>query len=539
MKPLHSLRMLALTASLTASLCIAPLASQARTPDDQLVIGMSMSNLLSLDPAAATGLDVAEIGANLYDTLIELDPKDTTHVVPGLAQSWQVSDDKRSITFNLQKGVKFQSGNLLTAEDVAWSLQRVVKLNLAQATVWKTYGFTAENAEKYMRAQDMFTFVLELPNQTIPRLVMDTIATTTGGMILDRKKVLENEKNGDMGAAWLTTHAAGSGAFTLDEWRAKDVMLLSRFEGYWRGPAKLRRLVMRHMTESQTLRLMLERGDIDIASGMTVPDIEALKKSPDLSVQSVQHGTLYYVGMSVKDPKFADKRVRLAIRNLIDYKGINEAVMLDYGIPHQRPVSIGTKATLPDPGYKLNVEAAKKLLAEAGYKNGFKTTIRVLADQPFITVATSLQATLAKAGIEASVLPGTGNQVYGAMRDRNFEMIVGRGGGGSEPHPHAALRSLTYNPDNRDEAKLVNFQGWRTSFVSPEINTLLQKAESEQDEKKQMAMYQDVQKIYEKEVGPIMVFSQMVDTILMRKDVTNFVGHPSNTTRYHDVYKRR
>ncbi|MDQ7988934.1 MAG: hypothetical protein REI09_04795, partial [Candidatus Dactylopiibacterium sp.] len=171
--------------------------------------------------------------------------------------------------------------------------------------------------------------------------------------------------------------------------------------------------------------------------------------------------------------------------------------------------------------------------------NGFKTTIRVLSDPPFINIATNLQATLAMGGIQASVVPGTGNQVYGAMRDRNFEIIVGRGGGGAEPHPHSSLRSLVYNPDNADAAKLTNFQGWRTSFISPEINALIEKAEVEKDAKAQTAMYQEIQKLYDTQVGAIQPVSQMVDTVVLQKDIRNFKGHPAATTHWRDVYKQR
>lgn len=521
------------------ALALASGLAAAKTPADQLIVGMSMNNLLSLDPAGATGNDVVEINANLYDSLVELDPANTYKVLPGLAESWTIAPDNRSITFKVRRGVKFHSGNPLSAEDAAWSLQRVLKLNLALASVWKSYGFSAANVDQHIRALDAETLQIALPEPTDPKLVIYTLGTSVGAMVLDRKKVMANEKDGDMGRAWLTTNEAGSGPFALNEWRQKDVLLMTRFDGYWRSPAKLRRVVLRHMTESQTLRLMIERGDIDVAAGMSVPDIESMKKNPNAVIESVKRGNVYYVAVSVKDPKFADKRVRQAIRALIDYDGINKTVMPNYGLYHQRPVQMGLPATLPNPGYKLDVPAARKLLAEAGFPNGFKTTIRVLSDPPFINIATNLQSTLALGGIEASVIPGTGNQVYGAMRDRQFEIIVGRGGGGAEPHPHSSLRSLVYNPDNRDEAKLTNFQGWRTSFISPEINSLIEKAEIEQDEKKQIAMYQEVQKLYEQQVGAIQPVSQMVDTLVLQKDLRNFHSHPASTTRWREVFKQR
>ena len=514
-------------------------ASFAKTPADQLIVGMSMINLLSLDPAAATGLDVSEINANLYDMLLVQDVAQPDRLVPALAERWQVSDDRKTLTFNLRTGVKFQSGNDLSAEDVAWSLQRVLKLNLALASTWKAYGFTAENVERYMRATDATTFVIELPRPTDPLLVLNTLATSPSAFILDRKVVQQHQKGDDLGAAWLTTHAAGSGPFVLNDWRANDVILMSRFDGYWGGPAKLKRIVMRNMTESQSLRLMIERGDLDIAKGMSAPDIEALQKSDKVRTQTLQRGTLYYVALSVKQPMFADARVRKAVRALIDYQGINQTVMPHYGVINQRPLPLGLAARLPDPGYTLNVEQAKAWLAEAGYPNGFKTTIRVLAEPPFINIASNLQSTLAQAGIQASIITGTGNQIYGAMRERSFDIIVGRGGGGAERHPHSSLRTLVYNPDNRDEAKLSNFQGWRTSFYSPELNSLIEQAEVEPDKARQLAQYQQIQNTLDTQVGAILPVSQMTDTVVLYHDVQNYQAHSAATTRYKDVYKSR
>lgn len=530
----------AMTSARTAgALALVLLAAQAQagTPRDQLVIGMNMNNVLSLDPAGATGNDVLGVAANLYDYLVELDPRDLNHVQPALAERWQIAADGNSLTLTVRAGARFQSGNLVTADDAAWSLQRVLKLNLAMASPWKSYGFTARNIERLIRAEDTRTLRITLPEPSDPKMVLYTLGTSVSAAVLDRKALMTHEKNGDLGAGWLLNHAAGSGPFSLTEWRAKDAMLLDRFDGYWRGPARLRRVVMRHISESLSLRFMIDRGDVDLAAGMAGPDIEALKKDANVVVQSVQRGTSYYVAVSMKDPKFADKRVRLALRSLIDYDGINQAIMPNYGVYHQRPVMMGLAATLPDPGYRLDVSAAKVLLSAAGYPHGFHTTIRVLSDPPLINIATSLQATLALAGIDASILSGTGNQVYGAMRERSFEIVVGRGGGGVEPHPHANLRALVYNPNNSDAAKLTNFQGWRTAFYSPGINRLIEQAARERDEAVQNAMYRQVQHLYDSEVGAIQPISQMVETVVLSKHVHNYVGHPSATTHLRDVYK--
>ncbi|CAM7619714.1 ABC transporter substrate-binding protein [Leclercia adecarboxylata] len=522
---------------LALSLMMGSGAAYAKTPPDQLIIGMNMNNLLTLDPAAMTGNEVVSIVVNLYDSLVELDPNTLTNVKPALAKSWDISPDGKTLTFHLRDNVTFHSGNPLTAEDVVWSMRRLLHLNLAQASVWKSYGFSKKNIDQQIKALDDYTVQLTLPKANDPQLVIYSLGALGNLGVLDRKTVLSHEVNSDWGNRWLTTNEAGSGPFMLETWQAKDVLRMQRNPNYWREEPKMNRVVLRHFQESQTLRLMVEKGDLDIASNMAVADINALRKDPQLTVEAVQKGTVYYVAMNMKEAHFANPKVREAVRYLIDYQGINKALMPGYGVLHQRPIKAGMPSTLPDPGYKLDIPRAKKLLAEAGYPDGFDTTLRVLADQPFLNIAIAVQSTLMQAGINAKIITGTGNQIYGAMRERKFDMLVGRGGSGVEPHPHSSLRALVYNPDNSDEARLTNFQGWRTSFYDKPLNEMIDKALLERDPQKQVADYQQIQVRYDQLIPALLPLSQMVDSVVVRNDVKNFQSHPSATTFLREVYK--
>ncbi|KAA6176432.1 ABC transporter substrate-binding protein [Pseudomonas marginalis] len=524
---------------LAAVLALAPMtAVNAKTPADQLIVGMSMVNLFSIDPANAPGLDASGVNANLYDTLVKRDNNNPEKHQPQLAERWQISDDGKQVTFHLRQDVKFHSGNPLTAEDVAWSLYRVMKLNYGLATTWKAYGYSVENIQALIRATDSYTLVVDLPQVMDPLLLVDSLAISPSAVVVDRKAVMAHEKNGDLGAAWLVTNEAGSGPFVLTKWSANDSLLMTRFDGYWGGAAKLKRVVVRHMTESQSLRLMLERGDLDLAYGMSAPDIRAIDGSDKLQVQSLQRGTLYYVAMSMKQPEFAKPKVREAVRNLIDYKGLDQQVMPYYGTLNQQPMQLGLDARLPDPGYHMDVAKAKALLAEAGYPEGFDTTIRTLSEPPFIDIAARLQSTLAEGGIKATIVTGTGNQVYGAMRARNFEIIVARGAE-RYPHPYFSLRTFAYNPNNSDDAGLPNFQGWRASFFNPQLNALIDQAGVERDSAQRLKLYHQAQNLYDQQVGPIMMVSQMTDTVVSAADVKGFDGDDALATRYLGVHKQR
>lgn len=512
-------------------------ASYAKTPPDQLIVGMNMNNLLTLDPAAMTGNEVVGVVVNLYDSLVELDPEQLTNVRPALAKSWEISPDGATLTFHLHDNVTFHSGNPLTAADVVWSMRRILHLNLAQASVWKSYGFSKSNIDRQVTALDDVTVQITLPKANDPQLVLYSLGALGNLGVIDSKTVQSHAQDNDWGNRWLTTHEAGSGPFMLETWQAKEVLRMQRNPNYWRGEAKMSRVVLRHFQESQTLRLMIEKGDLDIANNMAVSDINALRSNPQLSVDAVQRGTMYYVAMSMKEAHFANPRVREALRYLIDYQGINRALMPGYGVLHQRPIKAGMPSTLPDPGYRLDIARAKKLLAEAGYPDGFTTTLRVLSDQPFLNIAIAVQSTLMQAGINAKIITGTGNQIYGAMRERQFDLLVGRGGSGMEPHPHSSLRALVYNPDNSDAARLTNFQGWRTGFYDSQLNAMIDGALLERDPQKQVADYRAIQARYDQLIPALIPLSQMVDSVVVRREVRDYRPHPSATTFLREVYK--
>jgi peptide/nickel transport system substrate-binding protein len=390
--------------TLAALLSTAAIPAFAETPDDQLVVGFSMTNVLTLDPAAITGREPVQILANVYDGLVSLDAKDRAKVNPDLAESWEVAADGNSITFHLREGATFASGNPVTAEDVIWSLNRLMTLNLAQASFLKTHGFSADNAAASFTAPDAKTVVVTLPKPLDPDVIVQTLGIVGPGSVLDSKLVMENEKDGDLGAAWLNSNSAGSGMFGFEGWKANDRVILTRNDAFWGEPSAMKRIIMRHIPESQNQRLMLEKGDIDIGFSLAGPDLKALSEEEGVEVISQPGSGFYYLAVSMKDERFANPKVREALRYLIDYQGINAAIMPYYGQEHQRPIATGFLGELPDPGYTLDVEKAKALLAEAGHPDGFETSMTIASSFPAqMAMAPIIQANLAAAGIKAKI----------------------------------------------------------------------------------------------------------------------------------------
>lgn len=510
----------------------------AETPEDQLIVAFNMNNVLTMDPAAITGGETVQILNNVYDTLVDLDPE-TYELAPRLAESWEIAPDNSSVTFSLREDAKFASGNPVTAEDVAYSFKRALVLELAQSSKLASRGFVAEDADSYFVAEDDRTFVLNIPNPDDPRLLMMILAEAGFGSVLDSKLVKENEKDGDMGQGWLVNNSAGSGAYELGEWRSNEYVILSQNDAFWGDAPELTRVLMRHLPESQSQRLGIEQGDIDVAFSLAAADLKALEENPEITVESVPSAGFYYLAVSMKDERFANPKVREALRYLIDYDGINSAIMPYFGVERQQPINSNAFAALPDPGYSLDVDKARKLLEEAGYPDGFETTLRVISTQQFLDSATAIQGTLAQAGIEAEIITGDGGQIYGAMRERDFELLVGRGGGGQQPHPDSNLRAMAYNPDNSDEASLTNYQNWRTSFYDETLNGMIEDALIEPDQEKQTQLYEDIQEYMANEtVMSIQPFSERVVTAAYQDDVQGVIVDPW-VSRFAEVSKER
>lgn len=514
----------------------APVA-QAQTPANQLIAAFNMNNVLTMDPAAITGGETVQILNNVYDTLIQLNPE-TRMLEPRLAESWDISEDGMTVTFHLRPDVVFASGNPLTAQDVVYSFKRLLTLGLAQASPLMSRGFNAEDMDQYFVAEDDLTFVMTLPQPDDPRLMLMVMAESGRGSILDSQLVMENEVDGDMGRAWLTNNAAGSGAFSLGQWRSNEYVILQKNENFWGDAPAMDRVLMRHLPESQSQRLGLQQGDIDVGFSLAAADLRALEEDDGITVETVPSANFYYLAVSMKDERFANPKVREALRYLIDYEGINGAIMPYFGVVRQRPVNSSAFAALPDPGYTLDVERAKELLAEAGYPDGFSTTLRVISTQEFLDSATAIQNTLAQAGIDAEIITGDGGQIYGAMRERSFELLVGRGGGGQQPHPDSNLRAMVYNPDNSDEAGLTNYQGWRTSFYDADLNANIEAALLEPNESAQIVMYEEIQNQIEEIVPSILPFSERVVTAAYQSDISGLIVDPW-VMRFEGVSKDR
>ncbi|MBB3457044.1 peptide/nickel transport system substrate-binding protein [Rhizobium sp. BK313] len=533
----RSFRALSAGAALTLLTMAVPSAFAA-TPKDTLVEGFAFDDILSMDPAEAYELSAAEVTGNSYSLLVRLDINDTSKIQGDLAESWSVSDDHLTYTFKLKPGLKFASGNPITADDVAWSFERVVKLDKSPAFILTQFGLTGDNVTEKAKATDPSTFTFTVDKPYAPSFVLNCL-TATVAEVVDKKLVLQhvkpvtpsadNKYDNDFGNAWLKTGYAGSGPFKLREWRANEAVVLERNDNYYGDKPKLARVIYRFMKESSAQRLALENGDIDVARNLSPTDLAAIEKNAQLASTNAPKGTIYYVSLNQKNANLAKPEVQQAFKYLVDYDAIGKTLIKGIGEIHQTFEPKGMLGSLDENPFKLDVAKAKELLAKAGLPNGFSVTMDVRSIEPDTGVATSIQQTLGQAGIKVEIIPGDGKQKLTKYRARNHDIYFGNWGN-DYWDPHSNADTFTNNPDNSD-AGTNKTLAWRNTWTTPELDKETKAALFEVDTAKRGAMYQEIQKKY-LDASPFVFLFQQTEVAGYRKDVKDFKLGPSFDTNF-------
>ncbi|MBW8320870.1 MAG: ABC transporter substrate-binding protein [Rhizobium sp.] len=495
-----SMRLLTTSAAMALLLASAPQAFAA-TPADTLVLGWAFDDIITLDPGEAFEISTAEVTANTYSKLVNLDMNDTSKVVGELAESWTISEDGMTYTFKLKPGLKFASGNPITAEDVAFSFERAVKLDKSPAFLLTQFGLTGDNIADKAKAADETTFVLSVDKAYAPSFVLNVL-TSTVASVLDKKVVMDNAKSmtptaeykydTDFGNEFLKTGYAGSGPYKIREWRANEVVVLERNDNYFGEKPALARVIYRHMKESAGQRLALENGDVDVARNLEPGDVDAVSKKDGIALTSAPKGTLYYFSLNQKNENLAKPEVVEAFKYLVDYDAIGETLIKGIGTIHQTFLPAGQLGALDDKPYKLDVAKAKELLAKAGLAYGFTVTMDGRNTQLVTGIDENVQQTLAQAGIKLEIIPGDGKQTLTKYRARQHDIYIGQWGS-DYFDPNSNAETFTFNPDNSDEGKTKTL-AWRNAWDVPELTKKTQAALLEKDSAARAAIYEDLQK---------------------------------------------
>lgn len=521
-------------------LCVTALAfaaapARAVTPGDTLVMAKDMADMVTLDPAEAFEFTAGELLANLYDRIMTFEPEAPDTLVGGVAESHTVSADGKTITFRIRRGLRFHSGNPVRPEDVEFSLERVVKLDKTPAFILTQLGWNADNVEDLVRVVDHRGVSVTILEDFSPGLVLNVLSAGVGSVV-DKELVLAHEKDGDLGHEWLKSHSAGSGPFRLESWTANESVVLEANPDYRQGPPGTRRVVLRHVPESSAQRRMLEQGDIDLARNLTPDQIKAVEGRPDVAIDGSPTGTVVYMAANASHPILGKAKVVQALRHAVDYQGMAESFLAGQFMVHQAFWPRGLWAAYTGTPYRLDIEKAKSLLAEAGYGDGFEVRIDTLTTPPFPRIARAVQATLARVGVKARVVAQEGKVLWPRYRGRKHELILAHWSP-DYVDPHSNADSFAHNPDNRPEAKLTGVLAWRNAWERDDLNAMVVRARDEMDPAKRRQLYLQLQERLQTE-GPYVVMFQQSEQVARRRNVRGFVaGSNFDQVYYRNVTK--
>lgn len=507
---------------------------QAETPADTLIQAWAIDDVITLDPAEVFEFTASEVLGNAYQTIIGYDVDDVSDIFGVVAESWTTSEDGKTFTFKVREGNKFASGNPVTAADAVYSLTRAVKLDKSPAFILTQFGFDAGNVDAMIRQTGDFTFEFEMDKAYAPTLVLYCL-TATVAMVVDSVLVKENEVDGDFGYNWLKTAYAGSGAFTIREWRANEVVVMERNDNYVGDVPAMARAIYRHIPEPATQRLLLEAGDIDIARNLGPEEMTALASNPDIVIESGVKGSIYYMGLNQKNEFLAKPEVAEAMKYLVDYATIADTIMKGKVEVHQAFLPTGFLGALEDTPYALNVEKAKELLAKAGLPDGFTVTMDTRNTADITGIATAIQQTMASAGITLELIPGDGGQTLTKYRARTHDIYIGQWGPDYQD-PHTNADTFARNPDNSDEAASKPL-AWRNAWDIPEMTLKADAAVLEPVADARATMYVELQKEHQA-TSPFVIMFQQIEVLGLRSNVKGFVVGPSfNDNSFQKVTK--
>jgi peptide/nickel transport system substrate-binding protein len=396
-----------------------------------------------------------------YESLLALD--DTGTPKPLLAERWEVSPDAKVYTFHLRRGVKFHDGQEMTAEDVKWVFDYVMKASNG------AFGFP--QLESVEQAEAVGSHTLRVTLKEGSPAFLAGLTDIRAFSVIPRGSVAE-------GVDKPTSAPPGTGPFKLAAWEARQRIVFDRFDDYWGHKAYLDRVVLRPIADATVRFTALRAGDVDVVERTPNQWVREIMdgKLPGLGIIESTYSGLRSIKFNVADPPFDNLKLRQAVAHAIDKQEFMQAAYFGLGRPADQMYPEGHiwhVANLPWPKYDL--DRARQLLQEAGYTG---QEIGIIAEPSVQEVeATAIQAQLRKIGMNVRL-----DIVEGAAkrdRERRGEFAFQPSGGSFDPDP-----SATYGPEWICPQDLrrrgANFRG----YCDKEMDTIIERLETELDQQK-------------------------------------------------------
>jgi len=447
-----------------------------------------------------------------YSGLLRFKPDNT--VEADLADKWEISADGLTYTFHLRPDGKFADGSPITGTDWQWSLDRCRDPNNG---IWY---FTMEAVDTVEASDTQVVFKLKQPSASF------IFATAMFNCVVMPAKLVE------AAGGWEKFMLApiGSGPFIMKEWVKGDHMLLVRNPYYWeKGKPVLDEILIKTIPDDNTRILALQAGDVDAINYPPFNRVPDLKKDPNLQIVEFPSTSTNFLTLNVREAPLDNAKVRLALSYAIDRDALIKTINFGVGTPATTFRSKGSlyfNDTLP--GWPYDIAKAKQLLTEAGYPNGFTTSIEIVgANQTQTQIATLVQAMWAQIGVTLEIKKTEQGLWTSNYRGGTFVIQV-RGWTDDIPDPSQMTAYAM-------SSKIIQFM--HTGWVSPEADKLAEQGVLETDPAKRQAIYFQIQQLFNDNVPFLPLWNEPY-LVMARSNVVNFTQTPLGIYIWRDLDKK-
>ena len=481
-------------------------------PRDAIVIGL-VAEPVTMDPPQITDLNSARVTKRIFEGLVGQE-LGSYKLVPGLAQSWDISRDGLTYTFKLRPNVTFHDGTPFNAEAVKFVFER--QLNdkgpyYATGTYPYVKGFLGNVAG--VEVLDASTVQIKLKAPLTPFLQY----------LAHQSLFMFSPESLKKWGKDVVKHPVGTGPFKLETWEPGVKVVLARNEQYWGGAPKIRQAIYVPIVEAQARLVALKTGDIDLTMDVPPDSLDELRRDPGLVVAESNSSAVWYVTLNTRHPILKDRRVRQALNHAVNKEAIIRDILRGTAIVSRGPISpvYGPYYEENTARYPHDLEKARALLKDAGYAGGFELGFLVPESgsgmQSPVEMATVIQANLAQIGVRAKIQ----TMEWGAYLRKYLE----------QPD----MAEMSWNPSIGDPDHmmymLLSSDRFPPAFNSgyyqnDRVDDLLRRARTTLDEKARVPLYKEAQKLVVED-APWIFVDHGKQVIVHRKRVQGFKLHPN------------